>query len=46
LTLSLEKAGKSEIRLGHNAAPTWLARLLGLGAIHLPLSSVRLLFSD
>ncbi len=44
LTLYLEAPGRTSIAVGYNARPTWLARLLGLGAVHLPLSAVRQLF--
>ena len=44
LTLSLESAGNSVMRLGHNTAPSWLARLLGLAPAYIPVSALRLLF--
>lgn len=44
LTLILETAGQPALRLGHNTPPSWLARLLGLGATDLPVSTIRLLF--
>jgi len=44
LTLSLESAGNPVMRLGHNTSPSWLARLLGLGLAHIPVSALRLLF--
>ena len=44
LTLSLESAGKPVLRIGHNTAPSWLARLLGLAPAYIPVSALRLLF--
>ncbi len=44
LVLSVESAGKSVLRLGHNTSPSWLARLLGLAPADIPFSAVRLLF--
>jgi len=44
LTLSLESAGKSVLRLGYNTTPSWLARVLGLAPAHIPFSALRLLF--
>ena len=40
LTLSLESAGRPVLRLGQGVRPTWLARLLGLGSAHIPLSAI------
>ena len=44
LTLSLESAGKPVLRIGHNTAPSWLARLLGLAPAYIPMSALRVLF--
>ncbi len=44
LTLSLESAGKSVLRLGYNTTPSWLARVLGLAPAYIPFSALRLLF--
>ena len=44
LTLSLDSRSKSVLRLGHNIAPSWLARLLGLAPAYIPVSALRLLF--
>ncbi|MGB5719461.1 MAG: hypothetical protein WBM34_02125 [Woeseiaceae bacterium] len=43
LTLSLESAGKSVLRLGYNTTPSWLARVLGLAPAYVPFSALRLL---
>ncbi len=43
LTFSLESAGKPVFRLGHDATPGLLSRLLGLAPAYIPLSAVRLL---
>ena len=44
LTLSLESAGKPVLRLGHDAAPILVSRLLGLAPAYSPLSAFGLLF--
>lgn len=44
LTLSLESAGKPVLRLGHDAAPNLVSRLLGLAPAYIPLSAFGLLF--
>lgn len=44
LILSVESAGQSVLRLGHNTSPSWLARLLGLAPAYIPFSAIRLLF--
>ncbi len=44
LTLRLETSGRAVFSLGHDAQPTWLARLLRLGAADLPVSAVREFF--
>ena len=44
LTLSIESAGKTFFRLGHNVVPTFLGRLLGLAPAHVSLSAFGLLF--
>jgi hypothetical protein len=46
LTLSLESAGHLVARLGHNTSANWLARLLGLGPVNLPVSNIRRLFRN
>ena len=46
LALSLETDGQSVVRLGHDTTPSWLARLLGLGATNLRLSALRMLVSS
>ena len=43
LTLSLESAGQSILRLGGNTKPSWVARLLRLGPTHVPLSALKYL---
>lgn len=43
LTLRLDLAGKSILRVGAEARPSWLARLLGLGPAYVPFSAVLLL---
>jgi len=43
LTFSLESAGKPVFRLGYDATPSLLARLLGLSPAYIPLSAVGLL---
>ena len=44
LTLRLDSGGECVVRLGHNAAASWLARLVGLGPVNLPVSALPLLF--
>ena len=44
LTLSVESAGKSVLRLGHNTSPSLLARVLGLAPAYIPFSAIRVLF--
>lgn len=44
LTISVESAGKSVLRLGHNASPSLLARVLGLAPAYIPFSAIRVLF--
>ena len=44
LTLSLESAGQSVVRLGHNTPASWLSRLLGLGPTSISVPALRLLF--
>ena len=46
LTLILEAGGRPVVRLGHNVRPSWLARLLGIGANDLRFSNLRLLIRN
>ena len=43
LTLSLESRGKPILRLGHNVAPSWLARILGFSPAYIPVSAIGVL---
>ena len=44
LTLTVESAGKTVLRIGYNTTSSWLARLLGLAPAYIPFSGLRLLF--
>lgn len=44
LTLILESAGRPVFRLGSNASPNWLARLLGLAPAQMSFAALGLLF--
>lgn len=46
LTLSLESAGKAVVRFGGNTKPSWIARLMRLGPVHLPLSAIFILLKN
>lgn len=41
LALRLEADGTPLLWLGHNVAPNWLARLLRLGPVNVPVSAIR-----
>jgi hypothetical protein len=44
LTLVAESAGRPVFRLGSDARPNWLARLLGLAPAEIPFSALGVLF--
>lgn len=46
LTLSLESAGQPVLRLGYDTPPSWLARVLRLGATDLSISAIRQIFRN